>query len=127
MIAIVGVSVISAVVYILTKKYSPEYAILIEIAAVILILWTAYPYICDVIDFYMEFSAVGGIDSSYLQMLLKIMGVAILSQFSSDICKDSGESALASKIEFAGKTLILALSVPMAQALLEFAVGLIKE
>ncbi|MBQ8209741.1 MAG: hypothetical protein IJZ35_04070 [Clostridia bacterium] len=126
MISIIGVSVISAVLYLVVKKYSPEYAVLIEIASIVLVVWTAYPYLCDVIDFYMEFSASGSIDGDYLKLILKVSGAALITQFSADICRDSGESALASKVEFAGKTLILALSLPLTQALLEFATGLIK-
>lgn len=126
MIGIIGISVVSAVLFLLVKKYSPEYSILIETASVVLIVWTIYPQLCDVIDFYINFSESVNIDSDYLKIILKISGAAIVTQFAADICRDSGENALASKVEFAGKTIILALSIPMAQALSEFALGLIK-
>ncbi len=126
MTKVMGIAVISAVLYLLIKKYCPEYTILIEIASIILILWTVYPYLCDVLDFYSDLSLSDSTDSDYFKIILKISGVAIITQFSADICKDSGESALASKVEFAGKTIILALSIPMVQAISEFATGLIK-
>lgn len=123
MIRIVGIALISAVLYVLIKKYSPEYASLAQIGAVILVLLAVYPYICDVIDFFS--SSI--IDRSYIKLLLRMTGVAVLTQFAADVCADSGETALASKVEFAGKSIILALSLPTVKTLLEFAVGLINE
>ncbi len=121
MISIVGIAIISAVLFLLLKKYSGEYALLLEICSVILILLLIYPDICDVLDF---FSSVG-LDSGYTSLLLKITGIAVLTQFAADICEDSGESALSSKVSFAGKTVILSLTVPTVKALLDFAVKLI--
>lgn len=123
MTSVVGIAIISSVIYMLIKKYSPEFAVLAEICSIIMVLFTVYPYICDVIDF---FSSVN-IENEYISLVLKVTGIAVLTQFSSDICQDSGESALSSKIEFAGKTIILALSLPLVENLLEFAIGLINE
>lgn len=126
MIRIVGVSVISAVLFGIVKRYNPEYSVLIEIGAVVIIFWAAYPYICDIIDFFSEYTGVNEIDSDYLKIVIRALGTALLTQFSSDVCKDSGETALASKIEFAGKVIIAAMAVPIAKAILELAVGVIN-
>lgn len=123
MISIIGIAIISAVLYTLVKKFSPEYSSLVEISAIVMVLLTAYPYLCDIVDFL----AVSEIDTGYIKLLLKTAGVAILTQFACDICADSGENALASKIEFAGKSVILALSLPTVKTLLEFAIGLINK
>ncbi len=122
MITVVGIALISALVYVLIKKYSPEYAMLVEISSIVLILLFSYPYICDVIDF---FSSVD-MDNDYFSLILRITGVAVLTQFAADVCADSGENALADKIEFAGKTIILAMSLPVVKSLLEFATGMIN-
>lgn len=122
MITVVGIAFVSALVYVLIKKYSPEYAMLVEICSIVIILLFSYPYICDVIDF---FSSVD-MDNDYISLILRITGVAVLTQFAADVCADSGEKALADKIEFAGKTIILAMSLPVVKSLLEFATGLIN-
>lgn len=121
MIQLMGIALISAVLFVVIKKYSPEYIIFAEIGSVLLIFLYLYPYIKDIIDFYYEYADYGGIDDSYLKIVLKSVGIALLTQFSSDICKDSGQSALAGKIEFAGKLLIAVLSLPVAKALIEVA------
>ncbi len=126
MMNIVGVAVISSVLYGVIKKYSPEYAVLTEAGAIIIILWMAYPYLCDIIDFFSEYTGVSGIDSDYLRIVLKTLGIAVITQFSADVCRDSGETAMASKVEFAGKILIAAMSIPIAKAIIELAAGVIN-
>lgn len=126
MISIIGVSLVSAVLYILVKRYSPEYSILVEAGAVVVILWTVYPYLRDVIDFFGEYTGNTNLDSDYLKTLVKALGTAILTQFASDICADAGETALSSKVEFAGKLIIIAMALPIAKALLELALKLIN-
>lgn len=127
MIKIIGVSIVSAVLYIVVKKYSPEYSILIEAAAILLILWSVYPYLCDIIDFFSEYSCSVSINAEYMKIVIKALGIAVLTQFAADICKDSGENALASKVEFAGKLLVTAMSLPIAKAILELAAGIINK
>ena len=60
-----------------------------------------------------------GIKSSYLILLLKMLGVAYVAEFASSICKDAGYQTIASQIEIFSKITILALSMPVLQALLE--------
>ena len=121
MIQLMGIALISAVLFVVIKKYSPEYMIFAEIGSVLLVFLLLYPYIKDIIDFYYEYSDYGGIDDRYLKIVLKSIGIALLTQFTSDICKDSGQSALAGKIEFAGKLFIAVLAMPLAKTLIEIA------
>lgn len=121
MIQLMGIALISAVLFVVIKKYSPEYIIFAEIGSVLLVFLYLYPYIKDIIDFYYEYADYGGIDASYLKIVLKSIGIALLTQFASDICKDSGQSALAGKIEFAGKLLIAVLALPVAKTLIAVA------
>jgi len=126
MIQLIGISFISATLYGVIKKYSPEYSILAEIGSVLLVLIFSYPYIKNIIDFYDEYTSYGGISNNYIKIVLKTIGIAILTQFASDICKDSGQNALSGKIEFAGKLIMAVLAIPMAQTLIEVAINVIK-
>lgn len=59
------------------------------------------------------------IDAGYLSVMLKMTGVAYLAEFSSSICKDAGQQALASQIEIFSRLTILSLGMPVLLALLE--------
>lgn len=55
----------------------------------------------------------------YLQILLKVMGIAYIAEFGAQICRDAGEGTIAGKIEFAGKIFIVILAVPLISQVLE--------
>jgi stage III sporulation protein AD len=59
------------------------------------------------------------IDFVYLNTILKILGIAYLASFCSEICRDAGEGVIASRVEFAGKILILVLGIPILMAVLQ--------
>ena len=126
MIQIVGISLISSVLYMVVKKYCPEYSVLAEIGAVLLVFTLLFPYIKTIVDFYYEYTEYSGISNDYIKIVVKTVGIAILTQFASGVCKDSGQIALSDKIELAGKLIVAVLAIPMAQALLEVAVNVIK-
>jgi len=64
-------------------------------------------------------------NNEFLLILLKITGISILTEFAISICKDSGESAIASKIDLGGKITIIGISIPIISALLESLLNLI--
>ena len=59
------------------------------------------------------------ISSTYLNTLIKIIGITYIAEFTSSICKDAGYAAIASQIEMFGKLSILAVSMPVILALLK--------
>lgn len=59
------------------------------------------------------------INNQFLTLLIKITGIAFLTEFAVSICKDSGESAIASKVDLGGKVIIISMSIPIISALLE--------
>ena len=57
--------------------------------------------------------------SDFLKILVKITGIAFLIEFAVSICKDSGESAIASKVDLGGKVIIVTMSIPIISSMLE--------
>ena len=64
-------------------------------------------------------STKSNINSKYIMILIKITGIAILTEFAVSVCKDANETSIASKIDMGGKVLIIAISLPIIKALLE--------
>ena len=125
MIKIFGIAVISSVVYLYVRKYNPEYAIVAELAGAGAVIMLVIPYIRDAIDFFYYSSSYSGIDKSYVSVVIKTAGIAFVTQFSGDICRDAGQNAVASGIELAGKLMLCVIAVPVAKALLETALKMI--
>ena len=72
-----------------------------------------------------EMAVGAGINLVYLQVLLRIIGVAYLAEFGSQVCHDAGEGSLASRIELAAKILILVMAVPIVVAVMESIIKII--
>jgi stage III sporulation protein AD len=116
---IVGIGLIAAVLSITLKQEKPEMALFIGIAAGTLILLLLIGEIREIVIFIQRIAARSNVDFMYLSTILKVIGIAYIAEFGSQICKDAGENAIASKIELGGKLIILILTIPILTALIE--------
>lgn len=125
MIKIFGIAVVSSVVYLIIKKYNPEYAVAVELVGAGVVIVLTMPYIRDAVDFFYDSASFADVDRNYVSVIIKTVGISFVTQFAGDICRDSGQNAVASKIELAGKLMMCVLAVPVAEALLETALKMI--
>lgn len=122
---IVCVGIIAVVLSSVLKAQRPEIALQVSIVTGLLIFIIVIVKLSAVIDFIQTFSKKADIDSTYIAILLKIVGIAYIAEFGAEVCKDAGESSIASKIELAGKVTIVILAVPIVSSLLDLIVKLI--
>ena len=118
-IKIIGIALIGLIIIILLKQYRPEFTIYISILAGLLILLLTMDELQGIINLLQSFSNKASINSKFLTLLIKITGIAFLSEFAVSVCKDSGETAIASKIEMGSKIIIISMSIPIISSLLE--------
>ncbi len=118
-IKIIGLGLISLLIIIILKQYKPEFAVYVSLIAGVLIFFIVLDKLSGVVSILTSLSNKTNINSEYIQILLKITGIAILTEFAVSICKDSGETAIASKIDLGGKVVIISISIPIIVALLE--------
>lgn len=124
-IKIIGVGLIALIIVVIIKQYKPEFAMYASIIAGIIIIFLSLDKITAIINTLTNLSKKTGINAEFLSILLKITGIAILTEFAVSICKDSGESAIASKVDFGGKIIIVSMSIPIISALLEIIIKII--
>lgn len=116
---IVGIGVVAAVLAITIKNHRPEMAMLLSVCVGVIIFLGVFGKIGSVMDILRELSARANISMVYLGTILKIVGIAYIADFGAQICRDAGEGAIAAKIEFAAKILVLVLAVPIVVAVLQ--------
>ncbi len=124
-IKIIGVAFIAVIIIVILKQYRPEFAIYASIIAGVLILTLASGTLSGIIDMINSISSKTNINSEFLVILIKITGIAILTEFAVSICKDSGESAIASKVDIGGKIIIISMSIPIINALIDTVVKIL--
>jgi len=125
-VRIIAVGIIAAVLAITIKKTNPEMAMQVNIAAGILIFLLLMSHLTQAIDFIRRFSENYSMAYSAVTVVLKIIGIAYLCEFAVQILKDTGEGAIASKVELGGKVLIMVLTLPMLTNFTELILSLLE-
>lgn len=114
-----GLAVCESVLYLLLKRYKPEMCPLCEISAVIALFFVMMPEIKQLKTLISELVGTAGIQGDYLEILLKVLGLALITEICADMCRDSGQSALGTKIELFGTVSVFTASIPLFKAVLQ--------
>lgn len=122
-IALSAAAIVAAAVCIVMRRYNSEYSMFVSVAFSAIVFAVILSAITPVTNFIKELTEISGINNEYITILLKSLAVCYITQIASDCCNDSGESAIASKIDFAGKIALLLISVPLFEGIL----GIVKE
>lgn len=118
-IKIIGFILIALFFVLFFKEKRSDIAVLISLAAGAIVFLFCLKELGQIINFLKALSEKAGIDTVYFGIILKILAIAYLSSFASEICKDAGASSLSSKVEFSGKLFILILAIPILGAVLD--------
>lgn len=121
-IKIIGIGLVALIVIIILRQYRPEFAVYASLIVGALILLLAMDKLTGIIQLLDNLASKANVNNQFLSIILKITGIAFLTEFAVSICKDSGETAIASKIDLGGKVIIIAMSIPIISALLELIV-----
>ena len=106
-IKIIGIAFAALIIIILLKQYRPEFTIYVSLLTGIIILFLVMDKLTGIINLLQSLANKTSINSTFLTLLIKITGIAFLSEFAVSICKDSGEAAIANKIEIGTKIIII--------------------
>ncbi|AKG35537.1 stage III sporulation protein AD [Paenibacillus durus] len=118
-IQIVGIGLMSTVLILVLKEQKPIFAFLLAAATGILIFLFLIGKIGGVISTLQRLAESSGMETVYLKTVFKIIGIAYIAEFGAQIVRDAGQESIASKIELAGKVLIMTLAVPIIGIIIE--------
>ena len=119
MIQIVGVGLVATVLIIILRRQKPEIAVQVSIMTGVVIFMLLASKLSAVIDLLEDYADKAQIKPIYFTTVLKITGIAYIAEFGAEICRDAGEGSIASKIELAGKVIIVVLAAPIITSLLD--------
>ncbi len=117
-ITVAGIAVAAAGAAILLKQYKPEYAFGISIAAGVIFLLFIVTRASKIIEEISGFANASGIDSENYGIVLRCLGVCLITNAAAETCKDCGQSSIASKVVIAGKALVLIIALPLFSELM---------
>lgn len=122
---IIAVGIISALIIICLKSANSELAAPVSIASGLLILLMTVSYVKEFVSFFKDMANVAGLDDGIYKIVLKVLAISYLSEFASGAVEDLGQKNLSEKMQFASKTIMIVLAMPLLKNLIEKVVALI--
>lgn len=113
--------VVAAALALVLRQYRPEYAILVSLGcSVVVLLWLigGIARVIEELDALLEASLLS---RDLIQVVMKCLGVCVLTELAGQTCRDAGENAIGAKVELAGKVTLLLVSLPLFERLLQVA------
>ncbi len=126
LVKIIGTGFIGGMLALTVRKQRPEFAVMIALITSALILGSVAESVGGIIEELRRVTEECGVDIKYFEIIIKVVGVAYLAQFAAEILRDSGENAVASKVEAAGKICILTLVLPVMTSFLELCIKVVN-
>ncbi|MDU0073074.1 MULTISPECIES: stage III sporulation protein AD [Bacillus] len=124
-VQIVGLGMIATFLSLIVKEQKPTFAFLIIVFTGCTIFLFLVDQVYEIIRMIEKIAVNANINMMYVETILKIIGIAYIAEFGAQLTKDAGQGAIASKIELAGKILILVMAVPILTVIIETIIGLI--
>lgn len=117
-IAAAAAGLVGTVLALILGQYRPEFRMLITAAVTLLLMAMVLEQLSPVLEQLRSTMELTGLTGDYAAILFKAVGICLLTQLAGDVCRDSGESSIASKIELAGRAAILLTAMPLIQEVL---------
>ena len=124
-VKICGVALIGLVASAVMRGLKNDFASLASLATGLVLLGFAVGVLLPIMDYIKKITDASDF-SVYIETVVKALGIAVVSESAADICRDFGEAAIGSRLEFAAKALIILLSLPVVESLLALAFGVMK-
>ena len=126
LIQIVGAALLAAVLTALLRPVSPAMTIVFTAACSILLLLAILNPLGNTLNAISQMLATAGIDGSLYLPVIKAVGISVLVRITAELCRDSGQGALAAKLELAGAVTSIAVCVPLIQQVFQL-LGMMME
>jgi stage III sporulation protein AD len=122
---VVGLALVATFLALIVKEQKPNFAFLLIVFVGCTIFLFLVDKIYEIISMIESLAINAKVNTVYVETILKIIGIAYIAEFAAQITKDAGQGAISSKIELAGKIIILAMAIPILTVMIETIIKLI--
>lgn len=126
MIKVVEIVLTALIINIVLKNYSKEFTFLINIVCTIIIFTLISKDLKGIVDRLTSISNEISVLLPYIKIMLKILGISMIAQLLSDLCRDNGENTLANQTELSAKIIILVTALPLFTTIMDIMIGMLK-
>ncbi len=122
---IVAIGLITCVATLIIRPIRSDFAPIIALAGGVIIIALLLNYLTGIFTSLQGIVNATGISSNLYTLLLKIVGIGYLIEFTAGICSDSGNSSLGDKVLLGGKVIIMVMAMPIVTDILKIIMGLL--
>jgi len=116
---ITGIGLIATFLILILKEQIPSLAFAITLVVGAIIFIFLIDQIQEIFQLLKKLASDANINIVYVETILKIIGIAYIAEFGAQITRDAGQSAIAAKIELAGKIIIISIAIPILKVIIE--------
>ncbi len=125
-ISISALAVAAVIIALTLKPKNAELALMLATAASVIIMFSLLGNAAQITQRLSELAAASGINTGYIAILLKVVGICLVTEFAANTCRDSGSSSLAGSVTLTGKILVTAAALPLYADILSTVTELIR-
>jgi len=122
---LVATGILCAVLALTVKKHRPEIALVITLASGVLLFLMVLPELMFAVDIFNQLGGMLDGGAAYIGLVLRVIGVAYMVELGASVCADAGESAIAAKIDLAGRVIIMVMAMPIVLEIASIVLGLL--
>ena len=122
---IIMIGVLAVVLALFMKNYNPAISVIISLAAGVLIFFFILPLMAEALGFIRHLGDMADGFGAYTTLAIRVIGVAYIVEFGTSVCNDANETAIAAKIDFAGRIIILIMAMPVVIDIVRIVTGLL--
>lgn len=126
MMQIIGLSICGLLLTILLRDYNKTISVVVMLATAAVIFFLIADGVSEVFGFISKISNGADSAAEYIKLMMKVLGITLIAQFTSDICRDAGENTLASQTETAAKIIVILMVLPLFETVLNIITGLLE-
>ncbi len=123
-ICICAAAVVSSVLAVLLKKHNAEYSLILTVCSVALIFMYIISSVVVAVSGIEEIFFKSQLNTVYIEILLKCVGICFITEFACDCCKDASQNALSSIVIMSGRICVLLTAFPLFEEFLSLALDL---
>lgn len=125
-VKIAAAGVITAVCALILRETRADMAIAVTLAGGVIILLMVLDKVVGIFTVFETLMQRAGIDNQIFSLLVKIIGIGYVTDFSAGVIEDTGSKSLADKVVLAGKIIIMTLALPVVVKLFDLIAGLLQ-
>lgn len=126
LIAVSFAAVIVVLIAIKIKDMDSGYGVILSMAGCVMVMYFVVSRFRQITDYIDRITAYISVNITYIDVILKMIGLAYVCQFSSNLCRDAGYNAIASQVEMAGKISLILLSMPVLMSVIDLVVKIVE-